>query len=311
MAARVGRLAIEPLIDGTLFGDPVNLFGTAPDVDLDRHADLLTDEGRLEMAIGGFLVRGQDRTMIIDTGYGPDHPECGHLLRDLRQAGVDPTDVTDVVLTHLHKDHVGGVTAGEAELFPNATYRCHVADWDHFVKGEAPDHASPTPEKLAVVQGRLEPWDSDCSLVPGLDVVEAPGHTPGSCIVVLSSPERRMMILGDVVHCAIQLAEADWSTFFDVDPVLALQNSPQNPPRTRRGDGARRRSFSGPQIRPRPRRSGPTSFRPFPAGSTQGEEALSPKLTSGGRPTGSTRPPTSPAGLPHRRSRTWCGEESH
>ena len=221
MATRVGQLTIEPLIDGTLFGDPASLFGTAPHIDLDRHTDLLTDDGRLEMAIGGFLVRGHERTMIIDTGYGADHPECGHLLVGLHEAGVDRAAVTDVVLTHLHKDHVGGVTAGGFLTFPNAVYRCHVADWDHFVKSDTLDHASPAPEKLAALQSRLEPWDSNCGLLPGLDVVEAPGHTPGSCIVVLSSLERRLMILGDVMHCAIQLSETDWSTLFDVDPVLA------------------------------------------------------------------------------------------
>ena len=159
--------------------------------------------------------------MIIDTGYGADYPGCGHLTERLRLAGVVPTDVTDVVLTHLHRDHVGGVIAGGRATFPNATYRCHVADWNHFEKRVVPDHASPSPEQLSTLHGRLEPWDSNCSILPGLDVLEAPGHTPGSCVVVLSSQEHRVMILGDVVHCAIQLSEADWSTLFDVDPLLA------------------------------------------------------------------------------------------
>jgi glyoxylase-like metal-dependent hydrolase (beta-lactamase superfamily II) len=222
MGTTVGRLTIEPVQDGTLFGDPTTLIaGTSP-LDWEPHQELLTSNGRVEITIGGFLVRGYDnRIVMIDTGFGADHPECGQLTSSLRAYGVDPGEVTDVVLTHLHSDHIGGVTEAGHVTFPNATYRCHVADWEYFAGPHVPEVVAPGREKLSALLGHLEVWHSSCTLFPGFDVVEAPGHTPGSTIVVLSAVGRRLMILGDVVHCAVQLLEPDWSTFFDVAPEQA------------------------------------------------------------------------------------------
>jgi glyoxylase-like metal-dependent hydrolase (beta-lactamase superfamily II) len=220
----LGPLRIDALLDGALYGEPARLFGPATPIDWSMHQELLTPSGQLEIAIGGFLVRGvSDRTVLIDTGYGADHPSCGRLTDTLSRAGVDPTEVTDVILTHLHKDHIGGVMERGRITFPNATYRCHAADWAYFSEQAVPRDVAPPAEKLAAVEARLETWDSSCTLLPGLDIVEAPGHTPGSSIVVLSAQERRAVILGDVVHCAVQLLEPEWSTMFDVDPAMAAQ----------------------------------------------------------------------------------------
>jgi glyoxylase-like metal-dependent hydrolase (beta-lactamase superfamily II) len=222
MVTTVGRLTIDPVYDGTLFGEPASLIAGANPVDWQRHRDLLTSNGQVEIAVGGLLVRGyHSRIVLVDTGYGADHPECGRLTTSLSALGVDAGAVTDVVLTHLHKDHIGGVTEAGRATFPNATYRCHVADWEYFAGPDVPEVVAPGRDKLAALLGHLEVWHSDCTILPGLDVVEAPGHTPGSSIVVLSASGRRVMILGDVVHCPVQLLEPDWSTFFDVAPEQA------------------------------------------------------------------------------------------
>ena len=225
MAINIGRLSIEPIYDGTLIADPPSalLPGLTP-ADCQEHVDLLNSEGLLELGVGGFLVRGYDgRVVLVDTGYGADHPRCGTLKNSLHAAGVEPAQVTDVVFTHLHQDHIGGVAERGVVSFPNATYRCHVADWTYFAEPRGADRAAPDQEKLSVLLGRLEPWDSNASILPGFDVVEAPGHTPGSSVIVLSDHQQRLMLLGDVVHCALQLLEAEWATLYDVDPELALK----------------------------------------------------------------------------------------
>ena len=83
------------------------------------------------MAFGGFLVRAGDRVVLIDAGVGPDSPSPfmsgGQLLDSLARQQVSPGDITDVIFTHLHFDHVGWAPAGEA-VFPNATYRCDERD---------------------------------------------------------------------------------------------------------------------------------------------------------------------------------------
>ncbi len=149
------------------------------------HGHLLDDEGHLGMAMGGFLVRSGDRIALVDVGTGPirtDVAEGGAFLDSLRTLGVDPADVTDVLFTHLHFDHVGWATQRGEVVFPNATYRVHQADWDHFMTG--PDAEPGAIRKLSPLTERLATFDSDHTVLPGLDARAAPGHTPGTTIYV-------------------------------------------------------------------------------------------------------------------------------
>jgi glyoxylase-like metal-dependent hydrolase (beta-lactamase superfamily II) len=74
---------------------------------------------------------------------------------------------------------------------------------------------------MAPVLDRIEPWDGDANLLPGVDVRFAPGHTPGSSIVILSSGEARAMVLGDTVHCPLELMDPEFSLMGDMDQALA------------------------------------------------------------------------------------------
>lgn len=123
-----------------------------------------------------------------------------------------------MVLTHLHFDHVGWTTRKGAVVFENATYRCDRRDWEHFV---GPDPGAT--RKLLPLESRLETWDGSGTLLPGMDTMAAPGHTPGSTILVLSSGTDRALLLGDVVHCPVELLDDEWAGMADVDPELALR----------------------------------------------------------------------------------------
>lgn len=224
---RIGDLEIQPVLDGTACIPPTDLYrmgGEAlgrggDDDDWAAHRSFLTDDGMLELALGGFLVRTGDRVVLVDTGVGDLQAgplRGGHLLEALAGAGVQPPDVTDVVLTHLHFDHVGWTTHHGEIVFPLATYRCDRRDWDHFV-GSDPGAT----KKLSPLADRLECWDSNGPLIAGIDTLAAPGHTPGSTIIVLSSGTARAMLLGDVVHCAVELLDDEWAGMGDVDPALA------------------------------------------------------------------------------------------
>jgi glyoxylase-like metal-dependent hydrolase (beta-lactamase superfamily II) len=111
---------------------------------------------------------------------------------------------------------VGWATRKGEVVFPNATYRCDRRDWSHFV---GPDPGAT--RKLSPVESRLETWDASGPLLPGIDVLAAPGHTPGSTVVVLSSGADRALLLGDVAHCPVQLVDDEWAILGDVDPALA------------------------------------------------------------------------------------------
>ena len=232
MTMHVGNLEIVPVIDGVAlvppseafrFGDVVPGAKGLDEEDWAPHRNFLTDDGRLEMALGGFLVRSGDRVVLIDTGFGDmqrGYFDGGRLLGSLAAAGAHPEDVTDVLLTHLHFDHVGWTTRHGEVVFTNATHRCDERDWSHFV---GPDRDPAATKKLTPIADRLEPWSGSGPLLPGIDTQAAPGHTPGSTVIVVSSGNDRALLLGDAVHCPVELLDDEWATIGDVDPELATR----------------------------------------------------------------------------------------
>ncbi len=221
---KVGEIEVMPVFDG--FG-----YEVARDVLVNpeagedpwaRYETRLDPHGRLEFPLGGFLVRTGDRVVLVDTGAGAidtGQYKGGQLLSNLSEQGVSPDDVTDVIFTHLHFDHVGWATAKGEVVFRNATYRVHEADWAYFV--ESPGALPGAVRKLSPVKPQLEMFTTDCTLAPGLDARPAPGHTPGSTVYILSSGAQRALLLGDVAHSPVELIEPGWEFVFDVDRAAA------------------------------------------------------------------------------------------
>jgi glyoxylase-like metal-dependent hydrolase (beta-lactamase superfamily II) len=194
--------------------------GFVPPRGWEPHREFLNADGNLPLEFGAFLVRHHGRLALVDAGAGPDHSSlpAGHLLDSLATLGVTPGAITDVIFTHLHSDHIGwAAVAGEA-VFDHATYRCHRDDWAYFIGRD-----QKISDKLLPVAHRFEMWSGDGTLFPGLDLLPAPGHTPGSTVIVLSSGAGRALLLGDVVHCPAELLEEEWLVLGDVDPALATQ----------------------------------------------------------------------------------------
>lgn len=260
----VGDLEVLPVADGRLLAPWPETYPQGPDVADHQFA---TDDGRIILSVGGFLVRTGDRVVLIDAGGGPDvgssasrgdntealrallsagglgadslehmlaatramATEHGTLPESLAALGVAPSAVTDVVFTHLHFDHIGWASVDGVPFFPNATYRCARLDIEFFLGLDAVDEtffalvfgAMSAAERLAPILDRLEPWDGDMTLVPGVDALLAPGHTPGSSVVVVSSGADRGLLLGDIVHCPLELTDEDFVFLGDVDPELA------------------------------------------------------------------------------------------
>jgi glyoxylase-like metal-dependent hydrolase (beta-lactamase superfamily II) len=164
----------------------------------------------------------------LAAGFERTRVEQGSLPASLDALGVRPDDVTDLVFTHLHFDHIGWASAEGSAYFPNATIRCASADLEHFLAG--PDEelfvsqiygAVPAAERLGPVLDRIETWDSDQALMSGIDVRLAPGHTPGSSVIVLSDGSARAMLLGDIIHCPLELMDDDFNLLVDHDQDLA------------------------------------------------------------------------------------------
>ena len=230
---QVGEYEILPVLDGQGRIRPTAFRGTTEET-WAPHRDLLDADGMLPMAVGGFLIRGgpEGRNVLVDAGMGDRDFMGGRnpalLLRSLAAYGVQPADVTDLVFSHLHLDHVGWASKDGAVVFANATYRCDQRDWDYWVTspsesltGVSPAFVAAQKEVLEPVADRLKGWSVDGPLLPGIDALHAPGHTPGSAILVVSSGAERAMLLGDVVHCPVELLDDEWAGLGDVDPALA------------------------------------------------------------------------------------------
>lgn len=234
----IGDVSVTPLLDSAIRvpGDellragaahfPVldGVRGLAPE-DWAAYPEHLDADGLFRMTFGGYLVRTADRVVLVDVGVGP-HPFAppgipapydGVLLDSLRAEGLAPDDVTDVVLTHLHLDHIGWASVDGVPTFPRATYRCAEQEWS----AVAPP---PVAELMDPVADRIEAWSTDATLLPGLDVRLAPGHTPGSTVVVVSSGADRVFLVGDLAHCPHELLFRDWAGLGDADPVRAAES---------------------------------------------------------------------------------------
>jgi glyoxylase-like metal-dependent hydrolase (beta-lactamase superfamily II) len=152
----------------------------------------------------------------------------GQLPASLESAGVRREDVTDLVFTHLHSDHIGWVSVDGEPYFPNAAIRVSDADLQYFLPGTEEDwfssqlyHSQLVPDRFDPVLDRIETWESDRTILPGIDVRLAPGHTPGSSVIVVSSGSEKALLLGDVVHCPLELMDDDFNLLADYDQELA------------------------------------------------------------------------------------------
>ncbi|MGE0840213.1 MBL fold metallo-hydrolase [Pseudonocardia sp.] len=220
----IGRYRLLPVKDGA-FRMPRNFLG-----DGREHPELLSDDGKVWLPIGAFLMPG-DEPLLIDAGlaHGFPKPEImtgGALLDELATLGTRPEDVRHLALSHLHPDHVGWVATKRGGVtFPNAQVYIAQGDWDHFI--DAANYGPPPWVRQALCdlaeRGRVTIIEGERQIVPGLTALPAPGHTPGHTVFVVHDGRERAMLLGDAIYCPQQLTAVDWSAATDVDPVLARQ----------------------------------------------------------------------------------------
>jgi glyoxylase-like metal-dependent hydrolase (beta-lactamase superfamily II) len=236
MLLTVGSMTIDTIVDGETRRTIDFLYpaGTAEErAEAETFSDRIT--GELVMTIGSYLVRFGDRVVLFDTGVGsqPVGTYIGGALRSaLLAQGVALAEITDVIFTHLHADHIGWATQNGQPFFPNATYRCDRRDWNHFVSPEyeipAWEIVSSTPEhdaarvRLAPLADRMVFWEGDAEVLPGITAIDAAGHTPGTDAFLLESDGERALLLGDIAHSVHELLFGwDFPVHYDHEAALA------------------------------------------------------------------------------------------
>jgi glyoxylase-like metal-dependent hydrolase (beta-lactamase superfamily II) len=196
--------------DGRIFGADA---GPAAVGELLKSKGLPDD--RVTVGVDALLVRTGQRVILLDAGLGPK--AHGNLLASLKEAGVPPETVTDVLITHAHGDHVGGlVDAGGALAFPKAVIRMAAAEW-HWMKSE-----STAVDLVKAIEPRVKTFTPGTPIAPGVTPIALDGHTPGHVGYEIVSGKERLLDIGDLAHSSlVSLKKPDWTMGFDSDAALA------------------------------------------------------------------------------------------
>ena len=222
---KFGSVKIIPIIDALTEVPLDSMFDKGADTT--RFKNLLTKEGLYQIPMGGYYIEFAGLKILIDTGNGLPaiSPAFGHLLENMEKNHIKPADITHIIITHMHLDHIGWLSNENKSIFPNAKIILHSADIEYFSEHDFvfPGCIS-TKERLKPVQNQLLKIDKDYTLTKGFEIKHAPGHTPGELMVDIHTDGKRVLILGDVIHHPAELVDPTWifiAQGSDVNPELA------------------------------------------------------------------------------------------
>jgi glyoxylase-like metal-dependent hydrolase (beta-lactamase superfamily II) len=186
----------------------------------------------LETSVNAYLINTGSKIVLVDTGAsGLFGPTLGRMLANLKASGYSPDQVDEIVITHMHGDHIGGTGADGKAVFPNATLRLDKRDSDFWLspeqiaKGGDGAKAIAANVKAYADAGRFKPFEGSAAgveIVPGVKAYPAYGHTPGHSNYVAESKGQKMMFWGDLMHvAAVQFPDPAVTVSFDSDPKMA------------------------------------------------------------------------------------------
>ncbi|CAI0997377.1 ribonuclease Z [Serratia entomophila] len=230
----LGNYEVTALSDGVLRlpADKLLLNSTPQQIDagLAEHHQSLP----VVTSVNAYLINTGGKLIMIDAGAGALLGDSlGKLAANIKAAGYRPEQVDEIYLTHMHPDHLGGLTQNGRALFPNALVRASQQDADYWLS-ESKMKQAKTEDKanferaIAAIKpyqaaGHFKPFANDGELSPGITAFAAHGHTPGHSIYRVESQGKKLLLLGDLIHvAAVQLAHPQVAIRFDSDARAAV-----------------------------------------------------------------------------------------
>jgi glyoxylase-like metal-dependent hydrolase (beta-lactamase superfamily II) len=187
------------------------------------------------------LLQQDDKKILIDTGMGFSEKPLvfrgnsyvikGRLHQLLQQENIKVEDITDVIITHFHPDHIGGLFSEENKLnFPNAQFHIHEDEWTYWhssLSNNQPPLFKYFIEKnitpLKNLNRNLFKGDF-ANILPGITAVKAEGHTPGQIALILHSGKEQLLYISDAFLHPLHIERLDWQTNYDLDHQKAKQS---------------------------------------------------------------------------------------
>lgn len=185
-------------------------------------------------SVNAYLINTGDKLVMIDSGAGQLLGDgLGKLVDNLRAAGYQPEQVDEIYLTHMHPDHLGGLTHDGKAVFPNAVVRAASQDADFWLSADQLKRANAENKsnferaqaaiKPYQAAGHFKPFNGDGELSPGIAAFAAQGHTPGHSVYQVTSQGKKLLLLGDLIHvAAVQMPHPKVAISFDSDAKAAV-----------------------------------------------------------------------------------------
>ena len=231
---QMGEYKVTYLPDGEGYTIPSSSYHGSCDYDWKNLNAYLNKEGKSLMSMGSFLIEYKNEKILFDLGIGNIHfstPEGsadgGELLNNLKKAGLDRKDITKVIYSHFHPDHVGWTSIEENGkrilTFPNADYYSSENEWDFWKDKTNEPIGIDLKSFKEPLEGKIKFLKNGEEIIPNLFVKFESGHTPGLINLILNEDGKRMWFMSDMVHSDLQFEDPQWCFFTDNNEEKAIR----------------------------------------------------------------------------------------
>jgi glyoxylase-like metal-dependent hydrolase (beta-lactamase superfamily II) len=230
---KLGDYEITALSDGTVKLPMEKIYRNITETDAEAYLESRFQTGDSEVSVNAFLVNTGDRLVLIDAGTGDlMGPALGKLVSNIEASGYKTSQIDHVILTHIHTDHSGGLTANGQCVFENAILHVNHREEQFWLKADAEaksDEAlkqyiaqAETSVSPYIEAGRFKTFGDDEAPIPGFGSILRAGHTPGHSGIVVESKGEKIVFWGDIAHGdVLQFDQPDVAVDFDIDQKAA------------------------------------------------------------------------------------------